>query len=328
MKKFRYLLVAGLAVAMIAGCDNDETLGENNKGKEKPSVSLTIDKRGDVELVVTLTPSESAAQYAYMLVEGKGNASPSALELVCGDASGAFNNNMATYSSDTDATATVEMSVNADTDYEIFVAAITGEGVLSEVGRYSLTTRDYTYPAPGRFLVNYPDLYNVEDGPLVLNSGSGAPFEAELMFVPEADVFAPLAKAGYEYMLALDLFNLWGSPDDAEQIFLGYNDLENDCIAFDKVLDYDRTNGVFVPSAAFGELLGLYSETLLYVFYGDGEDGMDPFTISYDIDGNLQELSYLEMDLHQYAQGFPWVGAYDAIIGGTLTPMPESPAQP
>ena len=61
MKKFRYLLVAGLAVAMIAGCDNDETLGENNKGKEKPSVSLTIDKRGDVELVVTLTPSESAS---------------------------------------------------------------------------------------------------------------------------------------------------------------------------------------------------------------------------------------------------------------------------
>lgn len=325
MNKLRYFLVAGLAITMIAGCDSDETLGLNNKGKEKPTVEFSIDKRGDVELVVTLTPSESVAQYAYMLCTGKGNDAPLALDLVCGDASGAYDNNMVTYSSDETPTKTDTLLVAADSDYEFFIAAISGDGVLSEVKRVSVTTRDYTYPAEGSYLVNYPSLYP----DYVLNSGSGEPFQADLIFIPEADAFAPLIRSGYEYILALDLFNVFGSTDDSPIWFVGYNDLENDCLVFDALVDYDGKTQTFVPyTDAFGSLLGALSQSLVYALFAEGEDGTDPFTISYDIDGNLKELSYLEMDLYQYAQGFPYVGIYDAVVGGTLTRIAEAPEKP
>ena len=32
------------------------------------------------------------------------------------------------------------------------------------------------------------------------------------------------------------------------------------------------------------------------------------------------------MDLFQYAQGYPHYGIYDAVIGGTLTPIAAKPA--
>ena len=235
MNKLRYFLVAGLAITMIAGCDSDETLGLNNKGKEKPTVEFSIDKRGDVELVVTLTPSESASQYAYMLCAGKGNDAPVALDLLCGNATGAYDNNMVTYSSDETPTTTDTLYVAPGKDYEFFVAAITEEGVLSEVQRFSVTTREATYPAEGSFLVNYPSLYP----DYVLNSGSGEPFQADLMFIPEGDVFKPLLSSGYEYVLALDLFNIYGSTDDSPIWFVGYNDLANDCLVFDALFDYE-----------------------------------------------------------------------------------------
>ncbi|MGN1233888.1 MAG: hypothetical protein ACI4UJ_10645 [Candidatus Cryptobacteroides sp.] len=324
MNKLRYFLVAGLAITMIAGCDNDETLGENNKGKEKPTVALSIDKRGDVEIAFTITPSESAAQYAYMLCEGKGNDAPLALDLVCGDATGAFNNYMATYSSDETPTKSDTLYVSAGSDYEFFLAAITEEGVLSEVSRVSITTRDYTYPAEGSFIVNYPSLYP----DYVLNENSGEPFQADLLFIPDAAPFAPLIKSGYEYILALDLFNIFGSTDDSPIWFVGYNDFENDCLVFDALFDYDSDSQVYYPyDGAFGNLLGFYSyaDRIVYALFGEGEDGDQPFTVSYDIDGNLQELSYLEMDLFQYAQGYPYIGIFDAVIGGTFTPIAPSP---
>lgn len=323
MNKLRYFLVAGLAITMIAGCDSDETLGLNNKGKEKPTVEFSIDKRGDVELVVTLTPSESASQYAYMLCAGKGNDAPVALDLLCGNATGAYDNNMVTYSSDETPTTTDTLYVAPGKDYEFFVAAITEEGVLSEVQRFSVTTREATYPAEGSFLVNYPSLYP----DYVLNSGSGEPFQADLMFIPEGDVFKPLLSSGYEYVLALDLFNIYGSTDDSPIWFVGYNDLANDCLVFDALFDYDKDSQVYYPySDPFGSLLGFFNESLIYALFAEGEDGTEPFTISYDIDGNLQELSYLEMDLFQYAQGYPHYGIYDAVIGGTLTPIAAKPA--
>lgn len=322
MNKLRYFLVAGLAITMIAGCDSDETLGLNNKGKEKPTVEFSIDKRGDVELVVTLTPSESASQYAYMLCTGKGNDAPVALDLLCGNATGAYDNNMVTYSSDETPTTTDTLYVAPGKDYEFFVAAITEEGVLSEVQRISVTTREATYPAEGSFLVNYPSLYPDYE---VINTASGEPFLADLIFIPEGDAFKPLLSSGYEYVLALDLFNLFGSTDDSPIWFVGYNDLANDCLVFDALFDYNSETGTFYPyTDVFGSLLGRYDENTVYALFGGGEDGDEPVTLTYDVDGNLQEMSFLEMDFFQYAQGYPWLGMYDAVLTGTLTPIAAS----
>ena len=117
------------AVSLFSGCSDDDDLSTQNKGKTKPTVTLTQGTVTDNTFAFTLTASEGAAQYAYVIFEGKDKAAPTAHDIVIDEVSGKYASDA--FNVADAASQAVSVPCDSNTDYQIFAAAITATGLLS-----------------------------------------------------------------------------------------------------------------------------------------------------------------------------------------------------
>lgn len=151
MKTIKYLVAFLSAALMFAACEQDPGLSQQNKGKEKPTVTLTTKVAEDVTLSFGLTASENAAQYAYAVFPGTDNEVPSAYDILVEEtfaaASGSFNTSL-TEEDDFTATVTVDCSDFVAEKYQVFAAAITETGLVGDVAVLDVTMNDTWIPQP------------------------------------------------------------------------------------------------------------------------------------------------------------------------------------
>lgn len=137
------------AVSLFSGCSDDDDLSTQNKNKTKPSVTVTQGTVTDTQFTFTLTASEEAAQYAYVVLEGKDNAAPTAHDIVIDEVSGKLQSDAFNFADA--ATQTIGVACDPDADYQVFAAAITATGLLSEVSELKVYVPDTGIPTPVSF---------------------------------------------------------------------------------------------------------------------------------------------------------------------------------
>lgn len=137
------------AVSLFLGCSDDDDLSTQNKGKTKPTVTLTQGTVTDNTFAFTLTASEGAAQYAYVIFEGKDKAAPTAHDIVIDEVSGKYASDA--FNVADAASQAVSVPCDSNTDYQIFAAAITATGLLSEVSELKVYIPDTGIPTPANF---------------------------------------------------------------------------------------------------------------------------------------------------------------------------------
>lgn len=137
------------AVSLFSGCSDDDDLSTQNKNKTKPSVTVTQGTVTDTQFSFTLTASEEAAQYAYVVLEGKDNAAPTAHDIVIDEVSGKLQSDAFNFADA--ATQTIGVACDPDADYQVFAAAITATGLLSEVSELKVYVPDTGIPTPVSF---------------------------------------------------------------------------------------------------------------------------------------------------------------------------------
>lgn len=137
------------AVSLFSGCSDDDDLSTQNKNKTKPSVTVTQGTVTDTQFTFTLTASEEAAQYAYVVLEGKDNTAPTAHDIVIDEVSGKLQSDA--FNLADAATQTINVACDPDADYQVFAAAITATGLLSEVSELKVYVPDTGIPTPVSF---------------------------------------------------------------------------------------------------------------------------------------------------------------------------------
>ena len=150
MKTIKYLVAFLAAALMFNACEQEQGLSQQNKDKQKPTVSLVLNEANDVTLSFDVVASENAAQYAYAVFPGSDNEVPSAYDILLTEtfaaAAEAFNTKIGEGASAT-ASVTLDCSDFAAETYQIFAAAITETGLIGEVAVLDVTMNDTTAPA-------------------------------------------------------------------------------------------------------------------------------------------------------------------------------------
>lgn len=151
MKTIKYFVAFLSAALLFSACEPEQGLSQQNKDKEKPSVSLVLNEANDVTLSFDIVASDNAAQYAYAVYPGSDNEAPSAYDILLQEtfapAAGAYNAKIGDDASAT-ASVTVDCSGFAAETYQVFAAAITETGLIGEVAVLDVTMNDTTAPAP------------------------------------------------------------------------------------------------------------------------------------------------------------------------------------
>lgn len=151
MKTVKYIVALLAAALMLGACEKGDGLNQQNKGKEKPSVTLTQKVADDVTLTFDITASDNAAQYAYAVYAGSDNETPVAYDILVeetfADASGSFNTALTEEDSYTQ-TVTVDCTEFPSETYQVFAAAITDSGLIGEVTVLDVTMNDTWIPEP------------------------------------------------------------------------------------------------------------------------------------------------------------------------------------
>ena len=149
MKTIKYLVAFLAAALMFSACEPEQGLSQQNKDKEKPTVSLVLNAANDVTLSFDVVASENAAQYAYAVYPGSDNEVPSAYDILLLEtfaaADGAYNTKLGEDASST-ASVTLDCSDFAAETYQIFAAAITETGLIGEVAVLDVTMNDTEIP--------------------------------------------------------------------------------------------------------------------------------------------------------------------------------------
>lgn len=149
MKTIKYLVAFLAAALMFNACEQEQGLSQQNKDKQKPTVSLVLNEANDVTLSFDVVASENAAQYAYAVFPGSDNEVPSAYDILLTEtfaaAAEAFNTKIGEDASAT-ASVTLDCSDFAAETYQIFAAAITETGLIGEVAVLDVTMNDTEIP--------------------------------------------------------------------------------------------------------------------------------------------------------------------------------------
>lgn len=151
MKTIKYLAGFLAAASILISCEEANVLNNQNKDKEKPSVTLKQKVADDVTLSFEITASENASQYAYAVFAGSDNPVPSAYDILVeealADASGSFNTSLSEEDS-FENTVTVDCTEFPAETYQVFAAAITETGLIGEVVTLDVTMNDTWIPQP------------------------------------------------------------------------------------------------------------------------------------------------------------------------------------
>ena len=144
MKSLKYFAVLVLAGLLLGACTKEPGLSDQNKGKTKPAVTLTLNGATDGLIAVTLAADATAAHYGYVVMEGKDNEAPAAYDIVIDEVSGGFDSDVISYADSASSKVYIECDANAD--YQIFAAAITADGLVGDVTSLNVFVTDETNP--------------------------------------------------------------------------------------------------------------------------------------------------------------------------------------
>ncbi len=307
MKKIHYLALALVAGALVCGCSDEKEPSTQNRGKEKPVVTLTADEVDGGSFTFTIAASEQASQYAYAIFEGTGNPAPLAYDIVCDEVGNLAdedreNGNYSHYAFNMSdgASATHTFECEPQGKYEVFAAAITSTGLLSEVTKMTIEIPKIEFKA-GNYTVSY-----------TRGNGTLGKFATYI----ELDEEDPTVC--YLYADWLGLFGQIINP-----ILVGQVDVASKEVVFDGTCVHPANNGSFVKGfgATFYQVdLGLGFDCDL-VFYGGGNSGKEPIVALMDNKGYLTDISYFEYAAYDSEEG-TYVGSF-ACEDGVMTYVPE-----
>lgn len=313
MKKIHYLALSLVAGALVCGCSDENEPSTQNRGKEKPVVTLTAEDVDGGSFTFTIAASEQASQYAYAIFEGTGNPAPLAYNIVCDEvgnladedrANGNYSHYAFNMSDGASATHTFECDPQGK--YEVFAAAITSTGLLSEVTKMTVEIPKIELQA-GNYTISYTKA-----------NGKPGEFAAHI----ELDEEDPTVCYLYAQWFGLP-FAQYIAP-----ILVGEVDVLSKEVVFDGTYLEDGSlakeeDGSL--SSAFG--MPFYKVNLelpnpcLLVFYGSGNGG-SPIVASMDNKGYLTDISYFEYYAFD-ASTFDEVGTLDSCEDGVMTYVPE-----
>lgn len=162
----------------------------------------------------------------------------------------------------------------------------------------------------GNYMISY-----TSGGEKVENPDSGTPFAAQL------------EPYGKDFVLHAAWFGVLGE-DFALPDLVGTVDYANNRIVFDgRFLDdgsiAKEQNGDV--ASAFSSGFYYYDRDHKYIlaFWGGGDSGMEPVTVTFDEDGYLTGISYCDYTIHDASSG-SGVAVYDFITDGKMTFVSES----
>ena len=304
MKKIHYLALSLVAGALVCGCSDENEPSTQNRGKEKPVVTLTADEVDGGSFTFTIAASEQASQYAYAIFEGTGNPTPLAYDIVCDEVGNLAdedreNGNYSHYAFNTSdgASATHTFECDPQGKYEVFAAAITSTGLLSEVTKMTIEIPKIELQV-GNYKISYLD-----------------PWDDSYEFSAKIELDEEDPTVCYLYA---DWFGMFGGYSSI--ILVGDVDVASKEVVFDGTT---TTMSGDSPVNIFGKGIGsinLGGTAYQLAFFGGGNSGTEPIVASMDNKGYLTDISYFEFGAFD-SEGY--AGAYDACNEGQMTYVPE-----
>ncbi len=314
MKKIHYFALSLAVGILVCGCSDENELSTQNRGKEKPVVTLTADEVDGGSFTFTIAASEQASQYAYAILEGTDNPTPLAYDIVCDEVGNVAeedreNGNYSHYAFNVSekASATHTFECKPQGKYEVFAAAITSTGLLGEVAKLSITIPKIELQA-GNYTVSYTD-------------AGGDPYEFSAKIVSDEEDQT-------KCLLYADWFGAFGGY--ADPVLVGKVDVISKQVVFDGTfLEEDGSlakNDDGSLASAFGMPfyridLGLGFDCLL-AFFGGGDTGKEPIVASMDNKGYLTDISYFTYIVYN-ADTRKQVGTFDSCNDGRMIYVPE-----
>lgn len=298
--KTRFIF-ASLVLAAAAVCSCDEgisTPNTDNKGKEKPTVAVELKDNSDVDFTISLTPSADVQNYAYVIYSADSYeyaAIPSAYDIVTKSVSGTYA--AASIIKGDETSKDIELKCILKDYYQICVAAISKDGLLSEVDTMTVhipgAHPDIEFVS-GVYTI---DAYTSEDlGDDAFTDGLGGPFDITI-YEAAPGVYATNGA----------WFGVFNLP------LVGSYDYSDNTLTFDGKVLGDEASGT-----RFGSLVGYVDKTvpLAWAIFGGGSSGSDPLVFQCEVADKKATITSvksgaLEIDIYNGSSGsWAWYGIY------------------
>lgn len=145
MKSIRITSLIACLLLMAASCNKESELSKDNAGKERPVVTIEQNNVTNYYLTFTLSTDFPASQFGYVIMDGTDIQAPAAQDIVMDKIGTALQSGV--YNTVDRVTAKIEFVCEPDKDYTVYAAAITDEGLLSEVASCPIHVTDTELPS-------------------------------------------------------------------------------------------------------------------------------------------------------------------------------------
>ena len=285
---------------MFVACSKDDGISypnTNNKGKAKPTVGLEVTDKTDVGFTLKLTPSADVQNYAYAVftsADGKfENGTPDAYSLVTKSVSDTYV--AGSIIKGDESSKDVRINCVLQDYYQVFVAAISKDGLLGEVESTIVNIPgahpDVTFKS-GYYTIT-PDTkadlapYGAFDGPTV-----GDPFKVAIGEV-EPGVFV--------------MTGAWFGASTLSLALRGSYDYSENTLTFSGLVYGKEASGSYFSTS--GVIYALYDSANCAVLYAS------PIVLKCEVKDKISTVTeiadgFMEIDIHVYASGYPFLGIY------------------
>ncbi|MGM9747514.1 MAG: hypothetical protein ACI3ZN_01825 [Candidatus Cryptobacteroides sp.] len=307
MKPIFRLMLAFLPFLFV-GCGEKEVIfGTENLGKPKPTVEIVLDRADRFGFEFTLKQSDDSQQFGYVILEKTEEMEvPTPYSIVTGGVEAAMKAvfNEADYRQ---YYFSQRVTAPAGMTFIIYAAAITSEGVLSELSEYVIEMPEKVPFKQGIFTTRGDNL-----SPNVVSKYAGEPFVCAFEILETATVDYALYQANWFNFLTDE----YGSEQVFNPVLIGIVDYENNVIRYDGQFVY---NGSFSPYSAFGQAFMYYNEERVeyLVFLGGGDSGDQDILMPFDKEGNILGMSDCGYGIFDKNSNF--IGYFDRLQNGKLT---------
>lgn len=291
-------LIAATAAMMLSGCAKDNTPNTANKGKEKPKVEVELSDNTDTEFNLKITPSSNVKYFGYVVYDGKDNETPSAYDIVTDNLANYLDFNL--FESDgTSKDALIKCILNDD--YQVFAAAITESGLLSEVTELKVNIEGA-----------HPEIELVEGVYTITPSPASPEDEYEPTDAAQKPFNVTVSKLNAAQYLVSGAW--FGFANISFVATFNFND--NSLVMDGRVYSQGA-----IQDSWFGSLIGYANteRTLAWALFGAGDDGSAPMIFDCDIKDKKASLSSvrqgIDIEIYTYP-GQQWYRTIGMFFGG------------
>ena len=309
MKIFNHIaLIAAAAAFVLSGCAKDNNPNTDNRGKEKPVVEVELTDHIETEFNLKFTPSSNTKYFGYIVYAGADNDVPAAYDIVTDNLTGYLDFKL--YESDGAAKEAVVKCILND-DYQVFAAAITESGLLSEVTELKVNIEGA-----------HPEI-ELQEGtykitPSAAIEGEYEPIESALE--PFEITISKLDAT--RYIVSGQWFNFATLP-----LVATFNFSDN-TLSMDGSI-YSEGE---VSSSEFGLLMGFAKsdKSLAWALFGAGDEGKDPMIFTCDVKDKKAIPSAVKQGIAIEIYNYPaltWYCTVGAFLGGEEIAYVEKDAE-